>query len=166
MKTTPCLDTEDALLMYTSGTTGKPKGVRQTHRTNTASVEMVIDTWQLTSKYHLLGTFPMFHVGGLQCTTLPVLFTGGTVTLLARCSAEEWVGLTRKLKPTWTGVVSTMLVDIVNYALRNPVEKNGLNYSTFAFLVGLLRRVSFVIILKKILYLHCTKFMVKQNYPV
>lgn len=132
----PCRDYEDAMLMYTSGTTGKPKGVRQTHRTNSASIEMVIDAWQLTSKDHLLGTFPMFHVGGLQCTTLPSLFSGGTITLIPRWSPKDWVSISREWKPTWSGLISTMLVDVVNYLKTNPENRSSFSGYRFCFYGG------------------------------
>jgi long-chain acyl-CoA synthetase len=132
----PCLDSEDAMIMYTSGTTGKPKGVRQTHRNNSASIEMVIDAWQLTSQDHLLGTFPMFHVGGLQCTTLPALFTGGTITLLPRWKAGDWIELTHVLKPTWSGMISTMLVDVVNYMKANLIDETLFDSNRFCFFGG------------------------------
>jgi long-chain acyl-CoA synthetase len=136
MDVVPCLDSEDAMIMYTSGTTGKPKGVMQTHRNNSASIEMVIDAWQLTSRDHLLGTFPMFHVGGLQCTTLPTLFTGGTITLLSKWKASDWIDLTHILKPTWSGMISTMLVDVVNYLKANVVEESLFDSYRFCFFGG------------------------------
>lgn len=132
----PCRDYDDAMLMYTSGTTGKPKGVRQTHRTNSASIEMVIDAWKLTSRDHLLGTFPMFHVGGLQCTTLPSLFSGGTITLIPRWSPMDWVSISREWKPSWSGLISTMLVDVVNYLKSNPENPNSFDGYRFCFFGG------------------------------
>lgn len=136
MKIQSCLDSDDALLMYTSGTTGRPKGVRQTHRTNTASIEMVIDAWQVTSKDHLLGTLPMFHVGGLQCSILPALFAGGTITLLPRWNVEEWISLTKNYKPTWTGMVSTMLADSVNYAKSHSIVQKEFDSYRFCVFGG------------------------------
>lgn len=103
----PKRDDEDAMLMYTSGTTGMPKGVRQTHRNNSASVEMVIDAWELTNKDHLLLPIPMFHVGGLQCSTLPTLFTGGTITFLPKWDAKSWLAASRNEKVTWSGLVAS-----------------------------------------------------------
>lgn len=132
----PCGDTEDAMLMYTSGTTGRPKGVRQTHRTNAASIEMVVDAWQLTSRDHVLCTAPMFHVGGLQCSTLPTLFTGGTITLLPKWDPADWLAKSRDLKPTWSGLVSTMLVDVVNHVKTNPDQQKPLDSFRLCFFGG------------------------------
>jgi long-chain acyl-CoA synthetase len=109
-------DTDEALLMYTSGTTGRPKGVRQTHRNNLAACDMVIDTWALTAADCFLLTVPMFHVGGLQCSTLPALAAGASVVILPKWSPTAWAAMVRQWRATLTGLVSTMMVDVVNHA--------------------------------------------------
>ena len=80
----PRLDGDDALIMYTSGSTGVPKGVRQTHRNTVAQVEGVIDLYELTGDDHVLNCMPLFHVGGLQLASLPVLLRGGQITFMPR----------------------------------------------------------------------------------
>ncbi len=108
------LDDDEAMVMYTSGTTGKPKGVRQTHRNNSSSIHMVMDAWKLSSSDVLLNNVPLFHVGGLQCGTFPALFSGGKIILLPKWKAREWIDLSINRKATWSGLVSTMVVDTVN----------------------------------------------------
>ena len=109
-------DGEDAVLMYTSGTTGRPKGVRQSHRNNLAAMEMIADAWRLTPEDHWLLAAPMFHVGGLQVSTFPMLSCGGTVTMLPRWSAAEWLELAAEHRPTLSGLIAAMVVDVANYA--------------------------------------------------
>jgi len=108
------LDDDEAMIMYTSGTTGRPKGVVQTHRNNSSSIHMVMDAWKLRSSDILLNNVPLFHVGGLQCGTFPSLFSGGKVILLPKWNAKEWIDLSINKKATWSGLVSTMVVDAVN----------------------------------------------------
>ena len=60
-----------------------PKGVRQTHRNTMAQVEAVIEVYELTAEDHALLPMPLFHVGGLQLGTLPILLRGGQVTFMA-----------------------------------------------------------------------------------
>lgn len=115
------LDRDDALIMYTSGSTGVPKGVRQTHRNTTAHVEGVIDLYQLTSADHVLNCMPLFHVGGLQLASLPVLLRGGQVTFMAKWDPLVWIDLAQRLRPTYGGLISTMMIDIGNRTAGAPL---------------------------------------------
>ncbi|MBV9920537.1 MAG: acyl--CoA ligase, partial [Pseudonocardia sp.] len=117
----PRLDGDDALIMYTSGSTGVPKGVRQTHRNTTAEVEAAIEVYELTAEDHALLPMPLFHVGGLQLGTLPILMRGGQVTLLAKWDALAWIELAQRLRPTYGGLISTMLIDVGNRTVDAPV---------------------------------------------
>lgn len=109
----PRLDNHDAVLMYTSGSTGSPKGVRQTHRNIMAVCEATNDLWSIDESDHALVCTPLFHVGGLQLITLPLLLAGGTVTL-RRWNAREWLDDAVALHPTVTALVAAMMIDIVN----------------------------------------------------
>jgi len=110
----PRMDDDDALLMYTSGSTGKPKGVRQTHRNTTAVCEAIIDVWSLTENDHALVCTPLFHVGGLQLISLPILLAGGTVTL-RRWQVKDWLDDVVALRPSIVALVPAMMFDIINH---------------------------------------------------
>ncbi|HJU15919.1 MAG TPA: AMP-binding protein [Stellaceae bacterium] len=76
--------TAPILLVYTSGTTGRPKGAVLTQRAllwNAVNSRAMHD---LTSADHVLTTLPMFHVGGLNIQTVPALYAGARVTLHRR----------------------------------------------------------------------------------
>lgn len=117
----PRLDGDDALLMYTSGSTGVPKGVRQTHRNTMAEIEGAIEVYELTSGDVALVPMPLFHVGGLQLCTLPVLVRGGEVTFMAKWDAVAWIELAQRLRPTYGGLISTMLIDVGNRTASAPI---------------------------------------------
>jgi long-chain acyl-CoA synthetase len=117
----PRLDRDDALIMYTSGSTGVPKGVRQTHRNIAAQVDGVIDLYALTGEDHVLNCMPMFHVGGLQLASLPVLMRGGQITFMPGWDVVAWLDLVERLRPTYGGLISTMMIDVGNRTVQNPV---------------------------------------------
>src|SRR6202012_5947863 len=74
----PALDDSDlSVMLYTSGTTGRPKGVPRSHRAeHTAAVAHVIQT-ELRPGERVLGVMPMFHTMGLR-TLLASIICGGT----------------------------------------------------------------------------------------
>jgi long-chain acyl-CoA synthetase len=127
----PRLDRDDALLMYTSGSTGVPKGVRQTHRNTTAQVDGVIDLYQLTSADHVLNCMPLFHVGGLQLASLPILLRGGQITFMPRWDVTVWLDLAQRLRPTYGGLISTMMIDVGNRTVQNPVVLDSFRICMF-----------------------------------
>jgi long-chain acyl-CoA synthetase len=112
-RTVPRMDGEDALLMYTSGSTGKPKGVRQTHRNTLAACEGAIDAWGFGPEDHALICTPLFHVGGLQLMSLPMLLVGASLTL-RRWQVGGWLSDVRRLRPSYVALVPAMMIDIVH----------------------------------------------------
>jgi len=118
----PRLDGAEAMIMYTSGSTGVPKGVRQTHRNTSAQCEAVQHVWSLGPDDHALVCTPLFHVGGLQLISLPTLLAGGTVSLMTRWDKRQWVSLAQQRRPTLAALVPTMMVDVANDHRDDPVE--------------------------------------------
>ena len=127
----PRLDRDDALIMYTSGSTGVPKGVRQTHRNITAQVDGVIDLYELTSADHVLNCMPLFHVGGLQLASLPVLLRGGQITFMAKWDPLVWIDLAQRLRPTYGGLIATMMIDVGNRTVGAPVVLDSFRICMF-----------------------------------
>ena len=68
-------------LLYTSGTTGKPKGVLQTYGTTTINALNIGFATDLTSRDTTLNLLPQFHAGGLNLFTNPTLHAGGTALI-------------------------------------------------------------------------------------
>ncbi|WP_433802503.1 class I adenylate-forming enzyme family protein [Actinomycetospora sp. CA-084318] len=127
----PRLDGDDALLMYTSGSTGVPKGVRQTHRNIAAQVDGAIEVYELSGEDHVLNCMPMFHVGGLQLASLPMLVRGGQITFMPRWDVVRWLELVEELRPTYGGLISTMMIDVGNRTVENPVVLDSFRVCMF-----------------------------------
>lgn len=73
-----------AMIMYTSGTTGPPKGVVLTHRAIAADLDALADAWAWTSNDVLVHGLPLFHVHGLVLGILGPLRRGGRVVHTVR----------------------------------------------------------------------------------
>ncbi|MFF4979694.1 acyl-CoA synthetase [Streptomyces sp. NPDC001046] len=83
-----------ALIVYTSGTTGPPKGAVLSRRALAASLDALADAWQWTGEDVLVHALPLFHVHGLVLGVLGPLRRGGSVRHLGRFSTQ---GVAREL---------------------------------------------------------------------
>lgn len=88
----PGTDADPLLCVYTSGTTGTPKGAVHTQQALLWNAVCSTHYHDLTSGDHVLTVLPMFHVGGLCIQTIPALHAGATVTLHSRFDAGAWLG--------------------------------------------------------------------------
>jgi len=83
------LEREASIQLYTSGTTGRPKGAVLSHRALFTNLTTVARVWQWTEDDRLLLTLPCFHLHGLGLGILTSLLVGSSVALRPRFVAEE-----------------------------------------------------------------------------
>ncbi len=88
-----CDDDDVASILYTSGTTGKPKGAMITHGNLISNGETLRAAWGFTSDDVLLHGLPIFHVHGLFVAANLALLSGAAMIYLAGFKAEEVIGL-------------------------------------------------------------------------
>lgn len=76
-----------AAILYTSGTTGKPKGAMLTNANLVSNGEVLIDFWRFTPEDRLIHALPIFHVHGLFIAMHCALFSGAAMIFLPRFDA-------------------------------------------------------------------------------
>ncbi len=106
--TLPTTD-QDLLLVYTSGTTGRPKGAVLTAAALLANAALSRHLHALTQADHVLTVLPLFHVGGLNIQTVPALLAGATVTLHPRFDPAATLAAIQHDRPTLTVLVPATL---------------------------------------------------------
>jgi fatty-acyl-CoA synthase len=113
----PHVDTHHPLLIvYTSGTTGHPKGAVLRQEALVWNGAMSQHMHDMTSADHILTVLPMFHVGGLNIQTTPALHLGATVTLHARFSAPAMLAAIAADRPTMSVLVPSTIQAVIEHA--------------------------------------------------
>ncbi|WFU43498.1 long-chain fatty acid--CoA ligase [Bradyrhizobium sp. CB82] len=97
------------LIVYTSGTTGRPKGAVLRQDALFWNSVMSQHMHNLTSDDHVLTVLPFFHVGGLNIQTTPALHVGATVTIHSRFTPEAALAGFERDRPTLTVLVPTII---------------------------------------------------------
>ncbi|WP_027954963.1 long-chain fatty acid--CoA ligase [Halobacillus kuroshimensis] len=110
-----------AVMPYTSGTTGLPKGCMHTHRTVQANTLGAYYWSRVTMDARSLGTLPLFHVTGMVHSMHMPIYSGSTMVLMTRWNRETARQLLRSEQCTHWVTISTMLVDF----LANPELQAG-----------------------------------------
>ena len=122
--------TDDALLMYTSGTTGKPKGCVLSNRSVCAGGEFTSSAHELGSTDRVLCAMPLYHINGQIVTTVAPLVHGGSVVMPHRFSVSNYWDLVAQYQCTWINVVPTIIAYLMN--APTPRER-GLDVSRVRF---------------------------------
>ena len=100
---------DPALILFTSGTTGTPKGVVLTHRNLLTNAAFVRDAHHLNSGDTALCVLPFFHINGFEVTLLTPLLTGQAVVVPSRFDAARFWAWVQEYRVTWFSAVPTIL---------------------------------------------------------
>jgi len=109
-----------ALVLHTSGTTGRPKAVPLTHRNLTRTMKNIQATYQLSASDRTLLVMPLFHVHGLLAGFLAPLASHGSVIVPIRFSASEFWHDFSTHKANWYTAVPTIHQILLKNPLPNP----------------------------------------------
>ena len=104
----PVSGDQTALMLYTSGTTGRPKGACMSHASLTANMEMLNDAWQWSAADVLLHALPLFHVHGLLVALHGALYASATSVVHGAFDAEAVLEALRSRECTVFMAVPTM----------------------------------------------------------
>ncbi len=110
-------DRDVALIQYTGGTTGTPKGARLTHQNLTANARQVamLDPWR-DGEDRILGVLPFFHVFANTCVLNRTVLNGGEIVMLPRFDAGQALAAVTRTKVTAMPGVPTMYQALLDHA--------------------------------------------------
>ncbi len=127
-KTSDCIlpeieSSRRAMILYTSGTTNKPKGVVTTHDNLEAQISTLVKAWEWSENDHTLCVLPLHHVHGIVNVVSCSLWSGATCEFINGFSAEEIFNLFEKGKLNVFMAVPTIYYKLITYWEELPVEK-------------------------------------------
>lgn len=123
----PVGQNDPQMLLYTSGTTGKPKGVILPHRMQFFnSVNFALR--DLDGRDRVLVHTPMFYTGGLNVYTTPTILLGGTVVIMRQWDADEVLRIIEKEKITAFFGVPTQLLMMADSPLFEKADLSSLKW--------------------------------------
>lgn len=118
--------TDAAMIQYTSGTTGAPKGVLLSHRGIINSARFVADRAELEEGVVSINSMPLFHIGGCGAMALGTVSRGGTCVLAPGFDAAHVLELIEVYRGTVTLAVPTMLIGLMEHPDRAHRDLTGL----------------------------------------
>jgi long-chain acyl-CoA synthetase len=118
---------DDAVILYTSGTTGRPKGAELTHANLTGNAALTAATL-LNARPNdvVMGCLPLFHVFGLTCGLNATIIGGGTLTLLPRFDPAKALEIIGRDKVTIFEGVPTMYAAMLHHPAHAEAEVSSL----------------------------------------
>lgn len=114
-------DEDVALVLHTSGTTGRPKGVPLTHKNLYTTMGNIVKTYTLTPKDRTYLVMPLFHVHGLLCGLLATLLSGGSAVIPPKFSASIFWKELGSNGCNWYTAVPTIHQMLLNSTVPEPL---------------------------------------------
>ena len=106
---------DTAVILYTSGTTGTPKGAELTHDNLLRNVEVTVDLFGLDERAVTLGALPLFHAFGQTCALNATVAVGGCLTLIPRFDGGKALEIIERDRVTVFEGVPTMYAAMLHH---------------------------------------------------
>lgn len=120
-------DDDTAVILYTSGTTGKPKGAELTHRNLSTNAATTVDTLiHVGPEDVILGCLPLFHVFGLTCGLNAAVKAGALLTLVPRFDAAKVLHVVSRDRVTVLEGVPTMYAAMLHSPAADDTDMSSL----------------------------------------
>ena len=113
---------DPALLLYTSGSTGVPKGAVMSQRAIIAGGCNVMKGHELNADDRALCVLPIYHINGAMVTVAAPLVSGGSVVMPNRFSAKAFWDQVARYRCTWSSIVPTIIQYLLNRADQEPYD--------------------------------------------
>ncbi|MFF1720310.1 o-succinylbenzoate--CoA ligase [Streptomyces sviceus] len=126
----PVTADDTCIIMYTSGTTGRPKGAMLTHGNLTWNAINVLVDHDLIADERALVSAPLFHTAGLNMLTLPVLLKGGTCVLVEAFDPNATFDLIEQHRITFMFGVPTMFEQVARHSRWADADLSSLRLLT------------------------------------
>jgi long-chain acyl-CoA synthetase len=115
-------DLDDAVILYTSGTTGRPKGAELTHAGLVRNAEVSRNLFGVRPGDVIMGCLPLFHVFGLTCGLNVSVATAATLTLLPRFDPAKALDIMQRDQVTIFEGVPTMYAAMLHLPDADPAQ--------------------------------------------
>lgn len=120
------LEDDVAVILYTSGTTGRQKGAMLTHKNLYSNAKDIGDYLKMNSDDMVITTLPMFHVFSLSVVVNAPLISGSTIIIVPKFSPKDIFRLIKKYQATVFAGVPTMYNFLYQYPEGNPSDFSSL----------------------------------------
>lgn len=115
-----------AMILYTSGTTNKPKGVVSTHANLEAQISTLVTSWEWSNRDHTLCVLPLHHVHGIVNVISCAMWSGATCEFIPEFSADEIFRLFKKGKINVFMAVPTIYFKLITFWESLPITEQEL----------------------------------------
>ena len=125
----PVLDDESLTILYTSGTTGVPKGVMLTHKNHASEARILAKMrGKLDPEVVIIGVLPLYHIYGITSVINVSIYSGFTVELFTHFDPEKVIDIAKSETQTILFGVPTMYNRLIQVASQKPPQSSSLKF--------------------------------------